>query len=145
MRRIIVATIVMLLFIPLVLVAVSCGGTDTKEAETNLCKSLNEFEAALIALGDISLDSTIEDIQNNFKAVEDAWNKIVADAEKVAEAKSDDLEKAYDNLVKAINDIPGDATITEALQSIADEASAVAAAWEQLFSDLDCDALLSEE
>jgi len=144
MRKVLVATIVMMLLVPLALVAASCG-TDTKEAETNLCKSLNEFEAALIALGDISLDSTIEDIQNNFKAVEDAWNKIVSDAGKVAEAKSDDLKKAYDNLVKAIDDMPSDASITEALQSIADEASAVAAAWEQLFSDLDCDVLLSEE
>jgi hypothetical protein len=126
-------------------VAASCGGTDTKEAETNLCKSLNDFEAALIALGDISLDSTVEDIQNNYKAVEDAWNKVVADTENVGTARSDDLKKAYDNLDKAIDDIPGDATVTEALQSIADEAAAVVAAWEQLFNDLDCDALLSEE
>lgn len=145
MRKIIVAATVMLMLVPLVLVAASCGGTDTKEAETNLCKSLDEFETALIALGDISLDSTIDDIQNNFKKVEDAWNKVVADAEKVAEAKADDLKKAYDDLKKAINDIPGDATVTEALQSVADEAAAVAAAWQKLFSDLDCDALLSEE
>jgi hypothetical protein len=145
MRKVMVTTIVMLLLIPLVLVAASCGGTDTKEAETNLCKSLNDFEAALIALGDISLDSTVEDIQNNYKAVEDAWNKVVADTENVGTARSDDLKKAYDNLDKAIDDIPGDATVTEALQSIADEAAAVVAAWEQLFNDLDCDALLSEE
>ena len=145
MRKVMVMTIVMLLLIPLVFVAASCGGTDTKEAETNLCKSLNEFEAALIALGDISLDSTVEDIQNNYKAVEDAWKKVVADTENVGTARSDDLKKAYDNLDKAINNIPGDATVTEALESIADEAAAVVAAWEQLFNDLDCDALLSEE
>jgi hypothetical protein len=144
MRKVIVATTVIMLLVPLALIAASCG-TDTKEAETNLCKSLNEFETALLGLLDISLDSSIEDIQQNFKDVEDAWNKVVSDAEKVGTARSDDLQKAYDDLKKAIDDIPGDATITEALESLSDDAAAVVAAWEQLFSDLDCDALLSED
>ena len=143
MRKVIVAFIVMMLLVPLALMVASCG-EDTQEAEKNLCQSLNEFESALIALGDISLDSTVDEIQKNWEDVESAWNNVVSDAEAVATAKSDDLEKAYDDLKKAIDDIPGDATITEALQSIADEAAAVDAAWQQLFSDLDCDALLSE-
>ena len=144
MRKVIVATIVIMLLAPLALRAAGCG-EDTEEAEKNLCQSLNEVEAALIALGDLSLDSTVEDIQNNYKAVEDAWNNIVSDAAEVGSARTDDLEKAYDDLNKAVDDIPGDATVTEALESIADEAAAVVAAWEQLFSELDCDALLSEE
>jgi ElaB/YqjD/DUF883 family membrane-anchored ribosome-binding protein len=142
MKKVVVGLIVMMLLVPLVMVAAGCGGETTKDKEKKLCQDLADLETALTSVMNISLDSTLDDLEANFKAVEDAWNSVVSSAADVASAQIDDLKKAIENLLNTFDNIPSDASLSQALEIITANISAVESAWKELTTSLDCDALL---
>lgn len=144
MRKAIVLLIVAMLFVPLLLVAAGCGEESTEDAKKQLCQDLQGLQTALAGLTDISLESSVDDLQANQKAVEDAWNKVVDSASKVADARTNDLKDAVNDLVDTIKNIPSDISISEALQLITAQLSRVESAWAELTSSLNCEELMNE-
>lgn len=140
MRRIWLLMGVGLIAAMLAVAAVACDDDEPSEEEATaqLCADLVALAAADAEFDDLSADSTVDEINAANEAYSKALDKAVDSAGGVAAAKAKPIEDAYAALDKAIGDIPGDATITEALASITDELDAVDAAWVQAFSGVDC-------
>jgi prophage DNA circulation protein len=144
MRRAIVLLVAAMLVVPLLLVAAGCGEESTEDAKKQLCQDLQGLQTALVGLTDISLESSVDDLQANKKAVEDAWNKVVDSASKVADAQINDLRDAVNGLVDTIENIPSGTSISEALELITAQLAQVESAWTELTSSLNCDELMGE-
>ena len=144
MKKVIVLLIAAMLFVPLSLMGVGCGEESTEDAKKQLCEDLQGLETALVGLTDISMESSIDDLQANQKAVEDAWNKVVDSASKVADAQINDLRDAVNGLVDTIENIPSGTSIAEALELILAQVSQVESAWAELTSSLNCEELMNE-
>jgi len=144
MRKAMVLLFMAMLVAPLLLVATGCGEESTEDAKKQLCEDLQGLETALVGLTDISMESSIDDLQANQKAVEDAWNKVVDSASKVADAQINDLRDAVNGLVDTIENIPSGTSIAEALELILAQVSQVESAWAELTSSLNCEELMNE-
>ena len=144
MRKAVVLIAVSLMMVPLLIAAAGCGEESTEDAKKQLCEDLQGLQTALAGLTDISLESSVEDLQANQKEVQDAWNEVVDSASKVAEAQINDLRDAVNGLVDTIKNIPSDISISEAIQLITAQLSQVESAWAELTSSLNCEELMSE-
>jgi endonuclease/exonuclease/phosphatase (EEP) superfamily protein YafD len=124
--------------IPCLLLTVSCAQPSASEAQANLCTSLAEFKTSLATLGSVSPSSTVEDLKQAQADVKQAWNGIQSDFQDLEVARVEDFSQAYNNLDKAINAVPDQATLSEGAGAIQEEVTAVAAARDQLYSGLQC-------
>lgn len=129
-----------LITLPLLLL-ISCTSESPQSIEdkkTELCTNLARFKTAVATLKSTSPSSTVGDLKNAQDQVRTTFNDVKSSAQKVQEAKAGELEAAYQNLDKAIQDIPNTATLNQAATSIAPQVAAVEAAQTQLSSGLSC-------
>jgi hypothetical protein len=120
-----------------------CGSDEPsqKEAKQQLCASLDNFAASVVALQGLSLKSSSEDdVKTATDNVQDAWDQVVEDAKDVKNASTDQIESAYDDLKQAVQDRPADEPITQVIAGLEPKITAFAQAWKDLASGLDCDA-----
>lgn len=125
------------------IVAAACDDDEspsTGEANQQLCSDLSALDSALAALGATitNPNSTVEQLNSDRDAVNDAVSAVDSSAEGVSEAVTSDLDSAYSALDQAIQDIPDDATLVQAVDTLQTEVQAVLAAEAQIFSELGC-------
>jgi hypothetical protein len=118
----------------------ACSDDDPSEEEatTAYCSDLTALGAALNAYADLSVSSTIDEVEEAQDNVTDAYDEVLSSAEDVADARVDDLEAAYDDLASAVDDVSGEDTVGEAITTIAAQANAVETARADLFSSAGC-------
>ena len=126
-----------LIVLPLLLV-VSCSNETTQEKTARLCTNLATLGSSVANLKSTNPNSTMGEFRTAEREVKTAFSEVQASARDVQDARFDDLQAANDNLDRAIEDIPNNATLQEAVISISDEALAVEAAQAQLRSGLNC-------
>jgi len=97
-------------------------GTTVDSAKADFCDNLGAFSESLAGLRDISISSTKDDLQAALKDAEDAWVDVKDSAGKLEDVQLDAAENAFDDLKDAIQDIPDDATLAEALAGVKDSA-----------------------
>ena len=120
---------------------VACGSDkqSQQEAEQQLCSSLDDFAASVVALQGLSLGSSSED---DLKAAADnvnrAWDRVLEDSKDVKSASTDEIQSAYDDLNRAIQDRPTDQPVTTVIAGLEPKIIAFAQAWKHLANGLDC-------
>jgi hypothetical protein len=132
-------------FVPLAIallvpVAIACGGDDDKkdvtvgvpttsaaqtQAKTQFCTELAGLKTAATQIQSLNANSTVTDAKRYQANLKLAREKVQASARAVQNVKVDELDKATDNLDKAIEAVPAGATIGAAASSIAPQAQAV--------------------
>jgi hypothetical protein len=140
-RRVITGVVSAIALLVLSLVALSACSDDEpseEEATSAYCGDLNDLESALGAYADLSVNSTIDEVNEAQEGVEDAYADVQASAEDVADARIDDLESAYEDLANSAAEISGEDTVGEAYTTLATNAQAVDAARENLSSSANC-------
>jgi hypothetical protein len=122
----------------LVFFGIACSDDEDspENAVAQLCEDLGTLEASLASIPSITGDSTVEDV----KAAQDDVNNAVDDVKSSAGdvANSSGLENAGKELESAVNDVPDDATLSEALTSIQPAVQGVRSAWVQAQATVDC-------
>ena len=103
-----------------------------------LVLGFDELRVAEAAFGTLGPDSTIDEIRSASDAYADALTAVVDSAKDLASVRTEPIETASNDLAQAIDDIPGDDTIPEALASIEEELAAFDSASEQAFASVDC-------
>lgn len=131
-----------ILFVALVLI-LACAGAgcvqpSEKEAEAQLCQDLGELGAALENMENTSLRSSVGDIRDGRDQVKSAMEKVRDSAAEVANIRLDRLNAAYEDLDRAVQDLPDDATVPEAIQTIRPYVQAVRDEQRNLYADLNC-------
>jgi hypothetical protein len=125
----------------LVLLSIGAGCTTQQsapQAEAQLCQDLGQLDAALAQLEDITRTSTIGELKAAEENVTKAMQQVRESGQAVAEARTRELDTAYQNLENGIRAIPDDATIAEGRASIQEELAAVRTAERQLKTDARC-------
>jgi hypothetical protein len=93
-------------------------GTTVDSTKADFCDDLGAFSESLAGLRDISISSTKDDLQAALKDAEDAWVDVKDSAGKLEDVQLDAVENAFDDLKDAIQDIPDDASLAEALAGV---------------------------
>ena len=93
-----------------------------------------------LVLKALSADSTVKDLKQAQKQVRSAFAAVKQAASTLEDAKVEQLEQSQQNLEKAVNDIPDDSTLDEALASVSDKVESVSVARQELFSSANCNA-----
>lgn len=130
----------------LVLVAVGLAllaGCDSSkpspaEAKQQLCTSLDNFAASVVALQGVGLGSSEDQLNSALDDVDKAWDKVVADAKDVKNANTDQIKSTYEDLKQAVQNRPTDKPLTEVIAGLESRLRAFASAWKQFASSLDC-------
>ncbi|HEY9640564.1 MAG TPA: hypothetical protein V6C57_08770 [Coleofasciculaceae cyanobacterium] len=86
----------------------------------------------------MSPSSTVGDFRKAQDQVKATFADVKTSAKNVQNSKSEDLEKAYKNLDKAVAAVPNTATLNQASASVAPQVAAVEAAEAQMASGLSC-------
>ena len=120
---------VLLLAVVVGLVA-ACGGDDDSQADatSSLCSGLASLATASGQLGALDpLTATTGDYRDAADQVKSAISDVVDAAQDLAEANTDALQSAVDGVASAIEDIPDEDSIPDAIQSIVPQMQALGA------------------
>jgi hypothetical protein len=93
-------------------------GTTVDSAKADFCDDLGAFGQSLAGLRDLHAGSTKEDLQDAIGAAEQTWEDVKDSGSKLENVQLDAVEDAFDDLKNAIQDIPDDATLAEALADV---------------------------
>lgn len=129
-----------ILFIALILVlaGAGCVQPSEEEAETQLCQSLGELGAALESMENTSLRSSVGDIREGRDQIQSAMENVRESATQVTSIRLDKLNAAYEDLDRAVQDLPDDTTVPQAIQAIRPQIQAVRDEQQNLLADLNC-------
>jgi hypothetical protein len=116
------------------LLLAACNPVTEEEAIAQYCADLAEFQAAMAGVRGLTTDSTVDQAEAAFNAVDDAYDDLRSSAYTLADVQVDDLEEAYEDLDDAIRDIEPGQSISDAATSIQDEVANVDAAYDDLYS-----------
>lgn len=105
------------LVLAMALVVSGCGSDE--EAKEELRTALDRVELSVAKFQDMGLDSTVADIKAARDEVEPLWADVVAAAREVEDADADAAEQAWQDLDQAIDAVPDDAGIMEAIGVLA--------------------------
>jgi heat shock protein HslJ/outer membrane murein-binding lipoprotein Lpp len=110
------------------LVLAGCGNQTPEEATAQFCTSLQEFDAAVQQLEQITPENTVGEAQQARDGVSDAWEQVTRSAENLAEVRVDSIEDAWKSLEQTINSISNRDTIADAAAEVIASAAQVRAA-----------------
>jgi hypothetical protein len=121
-------------------VGVACEDDPSEEeARAALCGDLQQLETTINTFLELNAQSTIGEIRAARDDVGDAVDDVQTSAEDVDDAETAELEQAYDDFNETVDGISDDQTAQEAVDAVRASAEAVAAAEQQLFTDLACE------
>ena len=107
-------------------VAKACGASDAFAA------ALQNFRETLTP------DATIEEIRSAREEVSNTYNDLKGATANVAKDRTDALASATDKLKAAVDAVPDDATVPQAVDSLKNEAAKVDTARQGVTSELNC-------
>ncbi|GHH79295.1 hypothetical protein [Promicromonospora soli] len=124
----------------LVLLATAACSSETPEQNTEqacgaaeqLTVALDNFETTLTP------DATVDEVRAAGSEVRQAWQDLDAAAGDVAEDRGQALDEAWEGLEQAVDDVRGETTVSEAADSIRDQAAEVREARDALADELGC-------
>ncbi|MDN7024360.1 hypothetical protein FGU65_05550 [Methanoculleus sp. FWC-SCC1] len=122
----------------LVCAAAGCVQPTEEEAQAQLCQDLDELGAALQNMQDLNASSSVGDIRDARDEVQSAMENVRNSAAQLGDVRVDELNAAYDNLDQTVQNLPDDASVVEAIQTVRPEVQAVRDARQNLSAELNC-------
>ncbi|VXB69541.1 hypothetical protein [Citricoccus sp. K5] len=107
-------------------VSQACAATET------FSTSLEEFRATLTP------DATTEQLRSARDKVGESYDALVEEAGDVAEDRREELDTTVRDFREAVNEVPDDTKVPDALSSLREEANDVGTALSDVESDLQC-------
>lgn len=115
------------------------SGGNSENAQANLCSSLNSLESSTQALVGLSPQSASKaDYQSAVATVQSNWQAVGSDASAVASSTMNALNSAWDTFDQAVNDIPSDATVSDAIGNVQTSGKALVSTTKSTISGLGC-------
>ena len=126
-----------LLGISLLMLA-SCAKPSVSDAQAAYCQGLANLELAVANFQNLSADSSVKDLKQAQKQVRSTFTAVQQAGKTLENVEVKQLEKSQQDLEKAVNDIPDDATLAEALATISNKVGSVNEARQALFNGANC-------
>lgn len=118
---------------------VNLRGEDSETAKADFCDSASEFASTVSDYRALDPQTaTTDEVRSASDEVESAWDTMVDDAEDWVNAYDNDLTNAYWDLYYAVEDLPGDNTLSENIDELQPELSAFPDAFASTFDGTGC-------
>jgi heat shock protein HslJ len=95
-----------------------CGNQTPEEATAQFCSSLQEFDAAIQQLEQITPENTVGELNQSRDDVDDAWKQVTRSAEQLRDARIDSIEDAWTSLERTMRSISNRDTIADAVAEV---------------------------
>jgi len=115
----------------------ACGGESSATAKQNFCNSLTDLSSTVMNYQGLDA-ATNDELDRAADHITNAWDDVVDDANDWANADDNSLTEAYNDLYYAIQDLPGDNTVSEDLDALEPELSAFPQAYRDTFDLSGC-------
>jgi hypothetical protein len=116
-------------------------GEDEETAKADFCDSLNEFSATVDEYQHLDpLTATNDEVEQASDDLESAWDDVLDQGNDWVNAYDNELTDAYWDLYYAVQDLPGENTVSDNLDELQPELSAFPTAFQQTFDGAGCSA-----
>lgn len=116
----------------------SCAPTP-QENVSQACAAAGAYAAALTNFKDtLTPSATVEQVQTARDQVTKTYDEMIKQSQDVAKDRADAVKTAQQNLESAVKDVPNDATLKQAANSLRDDTVKLQAAASDLRSQLKC-------
>ena len=116
----------------------SCAPTP-QENVSQACAAAGAYAAALTNFKDtLKPSATVEQVQTARDQVTKTYDEMIKQSQDVAKDRADAVKTAQQNLESAVKDVPNDATLRQAANSLRDDTVKLQAAASDLRSQLKC-------
>ena len=110
-----------------------------QENVSQACAAAGAYAAALTNFKDtLKPSATVDQVRTARDQVTKTYDEMIKQSQDVAKDRADAVKTAQQNLEKAVKDVPDDATLTQASNSLRDETVKLQAAASDLRSQLKC-------
>ena len=114
-------------------------GTSQTQTVSPVCSTSAAFSASLTNFKDtLKPGATLDQIRTARDQVVKAYDDLLKAAADVAKERVDAVKAAQQKFASAVNAVPNDATVTQAVDSLRDEAANVQAALSDLTTEAKC-------
>lgn len=115
------------------------GGESQAEAQDDLCASLSTLESSVDDLTGMSpTSSSKSDYQTAVSAIDDDWDQVKSDASDLTGVTMSQLDDAWDAFTSSVDDVSDDASVSDALDTVASSAQTLASTVASTLSGPDC-------
>ena len=99
--------------------AVTRDENSQADAQASFCSSLQTMESDVQAL--VALDPSTaskSDYQDDVNSIQSDWDNVKSDASDLASVNMSTLDSAWDDFKSAVDDVPDDASVSDALSDV---------------------------
>lgn len=109
------------------------------QAEADLCQDLKSLKIALAPIDTVQPSTKVQELRNARMQAEKEIKEVKASLAKLQDAKTKELDGAYEDFKKAVQKIPGSETVGDAAPTLSDDVQALQAARERYNAPLSCE------
>lgn len=102
------------------------------------CRNLSQFEDSVSQVTRITPQTTLGELKAVGTNIRDSYDKFVKSSERAAKPQTDNLKRMIDELARSARQIPENATLAQAHESLKPDIQQVEMAGNQLMAKLDC-------
>src|SRR5262245_8423586 len=115
------------------------GGESQADAQQNFCSSLSSLESSVNSLTSLSPTSASKsDYQSDVDQIQSDWDQVKTDASDLASVTMSELDSAWDSFKSSVDDVPDDASVSDALNDVSSSAKTLASTVKSTLSGPDC-------
>jgi len=104
-----------MMFVPIIVALLLAGcGTSISDARNGFCDNLGTLGQALEKAKSIDADSTVEEVKDVVKQLEEAMEKVRESSGILKDLLPEETDDAFSSMIETIRDIPDEATLREA-------------------------------
>jgi hypothetical protein len=114
-------------------------GDSQAGAQEAFCSSLSALDSSVQALQALEpTTASKEDYESAVSQIEDDWDEVKKDASELADVTTSDLDDAWDDFKSAVDDVPDDASVSDALGDVASSAQTFGSTVQATLTGPDC-------
>ena len=115
------------------------AGESQADARQSFCSSLSTLEGSITSLTSLSpTASSKSDYQSAVDAIQSDWDQVKSDASDLKDVTMSQLDDAWDSFESAVQDVPDDASVSDALNGVGSAATSFASTVSSTLSGPDC-------
>ena len=119
--------------------AVSRDKNSEANAQASFCSSVETMQSdvqALVALDPSTASKT--DYQDDVNSIQSDWDNVKSDASNLASINMSTLDNAWDDFKSAVDDVPDDASVSDALSDVKTSAESLVSTTKSTLTGPDC-------
>ena len=117
----------------------ACGPESVTPDAALVCDDIAVLDEAIVSFRNLTPETaSVDDYRQGWDTIREAFEVVVMDREALAETDMDRMQQAFDDLGSAVEDLPDDANLPEAVETLEPAIEELGAAHDEITTDLEC-------